>query len=165
MIYLQTVISEFSARFVQTERANIVQLVSLLSYLLALVMSIRLVRMLQRGDPHFGLSLWRWCTGILFTVLFPNFLSMVLLRKPVSEVVLAAPMEVPRGEAIDEESGLIPDSRMQDLIIRASEEKSSQPADPLTRANYGENELGSTINNPDADPERYGEDLLTHPDE
>lgn len=161
MIILQTVVSEFSARFVQTERANIVQLITFLSYIVALLMAIRLVRMLQRGDPHFNGSLWRWCCGILFTALFPNFLSMVLLSKPVSDVVLDAPIEADKGE----EAGLIPDSQRQDLINRANEEKGGQPTDPLSKANYGENELGGTINNPDADPEKYGEDLLNQPDE
>ncbi len=40
MMLLQTIISEFSSRFVQTERANMVQLVTLLSYIAALVMAI-----------------------------------------------------------------------------------------------------------------------------
>jgi len=161
MILLQSVISEFSARFVQTERANIVYLVTFLSYIAALLMAIRLVRMLQRGEGHFGVSLWRWAMGILFTVLFPNFLSTVLLRRPVSEVVMSAPLEAPTGE-IDAESGLIPDSKKQDLINRANEEKNSQPTDPLTKANYSENELGPTINNPAANPDEFGEDLLKY---
>ena len=156
MIYLQTVISEFSARFVQTERANIVQLVSFISYIAALLMAIRLVRMLQRSDPHFTPHLWRWLMGILFTVLFPNFLSMVLLRKPVTDVVMEAPMEADKGE----DSGLVPDSQMQDLWNQAEAEKQGLPATGLYKPNYGENELGGTINNPQANPEDFGEDLL-----
>lgn len=160
MILLQTVVSEFSSRFVQTERANIVQLVTLVSYITALVMAIRLVRMLQRGDHQFNASLWRWCTGILFTILFPNFLSVLILKQQVSEVVMDTHAQPVKGE----NSGYLEDSKMQEWSSNSEAEKQNQPAAPLTKANYGETELGGTINNPEASPENFGEDLqITNP--
>jgi MFS family permease len=149
---LQTVVSEFSSRFVQTERANIVGLVTLLSYIAALVMAIRLVRLLQRGDHQFNTSLWRWCMGILFTILFPNFLSTIILRQQVSEVVLDAPAVPVKSE----HSGYMEEGTMQEWISNGETEKQNQPT---SKANNGETELGNTINNPDARPENFGEDL------
>jgi hypothetical protein len=155
MILLQTVVSEFSSRFVHTERANIVQLITLLSYIAALVMAIRLVRMLQRGDHQFNASLWRWCMGILFTILFPNFVSSIILRQQVSEVI----MDAPAGAVKSENSGYLEDSQMQEWISNGEAEKQNQPTLSLSEGNYDETELSGTINDPDARPENFGEDL------
>ncbi|MDO1444668.1 hypothetical protein Q0590_00320 [Rhodocytophaga aerolata] len=152
---LQTIISEFSSRFVQTERANMVQLVTLLSYIAALVMAVRMVRMLQRGDQGFNASLWRWCMGILFTILFPNFLSTVLLRQQVSEVIMDAPATPVKGE----NSGYLEDVAIQEWVSNTEAEKQNQPALSPGNGNYEGSELGGTINNPNAKPENFGEDL------
>ncbi|QHT65392.1 hypothetical protein GXP67_01225 [Rhodocytophaga rosea] len=152
---LQTVISEFSSRFVQTERANMVQLVTLLSYITALVMAIRMVRMLQRGDQGFNASLWRWCMGILFTILFPNFLSTVLLRQQVSEVIMDVPVAPVKGK----NSGYLDDAEIQQWVSNTETERQNQPFPSPNNSNHTESELGGTIINPNAKPENFGEDL------
>lgn len=155
MILLQTVVSEFSSRFVQTERASIVQLVTFLSYIMALVMVVKLVRMLQRGDHHFNVTFWRWCMGILFTLLFPNFLSMIILKKEVGQVIMAAPTT----PVVGEDSGYLDEAKMQEWVNSGEAEKGNLPASPLTKPNYNETELGGTVIDPDASPEDYGEDI------
>jgi hypothetical protein len=90
--------------------------------------------------------------GILFTILFPNFLSTIILRQQVSEVVLDAPTVPVKSE----HSGYMEEGTMQEWISNREAEKQN----PLTpKANNGETELGNTINNPDARPENFGEDL------
>ena len=161
-ILLQTVVSDFTSRFIQAERANIVQLVTLVSLIAALVMIPRLVKMIQRGDIQFNSSLWRWSLGIFFTLLFPNFLSMMILKRPVTEVILASPTEPVKTT----NSGYIEDATMNSWINQSQTEMQNKPQSQLQKANYADSELGSTVINPNADPQNFGVDLLkTTPNE
>lgn len=161
-ILLQTVVSDFTNRFVQAERSNIVQLVTFISLIVALLMIPRLVKMIQRGDIQFNSSLWRWMLGISFTLLFPNFLSVIILKKPVTEIILATPTEPVKTAS----SGFIEDDKMDEWLIQNQTEMSNKPESELKKADYAASALGSTVINPDADPEKFGIDLLqTTPNE
>lgn len=155
-ILLQNVVSDFTGRFLQPERANIVQLVTLVSLVAALAMIPKLVKMIQRGDIQFNNSLWRWSLGIFFTLLFPNFLSMVILKKPVTEVILASPTEPVKTAS----SGYIEDSKMNDWLNQSQSEMSNKPQGELKKADYTNSFLGPTVNDPNADPHKFGIDLL-----
>ena len=93
--------------------------------------------------------------GILFTILFPNFLSTVLLRQHVSEVIIDAPAAPVKGE----NSGYLEDAVIQEWVSNTEAEKQTQPLPSPGNGDYEESELGGTINNPNAKPENFGEDL------
>ncbi len=152
MILLQTLVSEFTNRFVQTERASIVTLITLLSLLVAMVVLPRLARMLQQGDRRFNITLWRWGLGILFTFLFPSFLSMIILKQPVSEVILSTPTP----PAL-EQPGYVQDDKKQYWITKSEQEKAAQTIAPFS--GYDRSLLGPTVINPAADPAAFGVDL------
>lgn len=154
-ILLQTVVSDFTNRFIQAERSNIVQLVTILSLVAALVMIPRLVKMIQRGDIQFNNSLWRWALGITFTLLFPNFLSMIILKKPVTDVILSTPTEPVKTAS----SGFIEDDKMNSWLNQSQTEMANKPQSQLQKANYADSELGPTVINPNADPDKFGIDL------
>jgi hypothetical protein len=155
LVLAQTVVSEFTDRFLQAERSNIVQLVTLVSLFAALVIIPRLVKMMQRGDLQFNNALWRWALGILFTLLFPNFLSMILLKRPVTEVVLTTPTAPVKSAS----SGFIEDDTMHEWLDLSQTEKSNRPQSQLRKADYAASELGPTVINPQADPGNYGIDI------
>ena len=151
-ILLQTVVSEFTNRFLQPERASVVTFVTLLSLLVALLLLPRLARMLQRGDGQFNSTIWRWGLGILFTFLFPSFLSTVILKTPVSEIILAAPTQ-----PVLDQPGYVPDERKQHWITTGQQEKAGQTISPF--AGYEHSLLGPTVINPMANPSEFGVDL------
>ncbi len=152
MILLQTIVSEFSNRFVQTERASIVMLITLLSLLVALLMLPRLARMLQRGDSQFNLTLWRWGLGVMFTFLFPSFLSTIILKQPISEVTLSTPIQPVAGQ-----QGFVQDDQKQYWIVVGQQEKASQRIYPFS--GYRNSQLGATVVDTLATPAQFGVDL------
>lgn len=88
-MFLTTVVSDFTRRFILAEKSGVVLLVMLTCYLYAVFMVVRLVGKLQRGETDFGPSFYRWILGLLFVVFFPNFLSVLVLRTPLTRVLTA----------------------------------------------------------------------------
>ena len=152
---LVTLISEYTDRFLQTERGSIVQLVTLVSFFGALLMVPKLVRMLQRGDTHFNSGLWKWCMGIGFTLLFPSLLSQMILKKPLSEVTQSAPIT----PVLQPSSGYVLIDEQNKWKVTTQTERNGHVISPFS-GDFSTSELGPTVINPKANPANFGIDLL-----
>lgn len=84
-----SLISDFTKTYVLKEKTGLILLVTFGCLAVATFSIIRLVKEYQTGSPTFTEKLYKWGLGIVFLFVAPNILSMMVLRAPVTTVLLS----------------------------------------------------------------------------
>ncbi|MDQ1090461.1 hypothetical protein [Siphonobacter sp. SORGH_AS_1065] len=84
-----SLISDFTKNYVLKEKRGLILLITFCCLAVAGFAIIRLVKEYQSGSPTFTDKLYKWGLGIVFLFVAPNIFSMMVLRAPVTSVILS----------------------------------------------------------------------------